>query len=105
MFGMSLVPRVLEFAASLVVFVLFVLVWRQTRIGGFGALAALRGVSMMQWLGLQALSGSGGGMGAMSFYLWFSVLLAAAQAFAVWNIYTHVKRIWAPAEAPPATVT
>jgi hypothetical protein len=92
--------RLLEVPMSLATILLFVLTWRITRIGGFGLLALARGLYLLQMLAISLMGLSGGGSSWMFISL-VGLVLDAVGVFAVWNIYTHMKRIWAPVETPP----
>ena len=97
--GSYLLFRLIEVPLSLATIVLFFLIWRTTRIGGFGLLALVRALYLAQMLAIYVM-----GLAGMSPWMLVSVfglLLDAVSVFAVWNIYTHMKRIWAPVEASP----
>lgn len=91
--------RLLEMGVLVAALVFTVMVWRVTRIGGFGVLAALKVVYLLQMLLLPVLGTSAVGIVYNPFA---SLVLGIVGALAMWNIYTHVRRIWAPAESPPA---
>ena len=91
--------RLGEFGLSVAALVLLVMIWRMTRIGGFGLLAALRGVHLLQMLVLTVLSPS-----SPTYWFFYSALnltLSAVGVFAIWMIYFDLRRIWTPAETPP----
>jgi hypothetical protein len=99
--GSYMIFRLLEVPMSLAAILLFVLTWRITRIGGFGLLALVRGFYLLQMLAISLLGLNGGGSSWMFISL-VGLVLDAVAVFAVWNIYTHMKRIWAPVETPPS---
>jgi hypothetical protein len=97
--GSYMIFRLLEVPMSLAAILLFVLTWRITRIGGFGLLALVRGFYLLQMLAISLLGLNGGS--SWMFISLVGLVLDAVGVFAVWNIYTHMKRIWAPVETPP----
>ena len=102
MYTYPLVLRLLEMGALLAALAFTVLIWRTTRIGGFGVLAALKIAFVLQMLAFSLLGPERFGL-VYSPYV--SLLLGIVGALAMWNIYTHVRRIWAPAEAAPPAPT
>jgi hypothetical protein len=104
MYGESILVRIVEVGAGIAAIVLYLLIWRTTRIGGFGLMAALRVAALLQWLLLTVFASSGfGGFGSFATYI--SMALSIGYALALWNIYTHMRRIWAPVETPAANST
>ena len=96
-----IVQRIVEFGAGGVEAVLFFLIWRTTRVGGFAALAGLRVANLVNWLLVMATSSAGMGIG-VSLFGFVGMALSIGYVAAVWNVYTHMKRIWAPVETPAA---